>query len=156
MNFEKRARVERRLLRRTSIRPVQSSHPPARLGSGWRPWRRRCCWRCRRTAPRRRAAPRPPRPPGSAKPNRHPLWNQPPRPVTTVPNGARLEAGDPALAPPITVVHVSGSAFEMGEAHGRLMKRELLEYLPLVIEYLNVSLADVRRPHSLPLLCCCP
>ena len=89
-------------------------------------------------------------PPGSAKPNRHPLWNQPPRPVATVPNGARLEAGDPALAPPITVLHVSGSAFEMGEAHGRLMKRELLEYLPLVIEYLNVSLADVRRPHPLP------
>ena len=87
-------------------------------------------------------------PPGSAKPNRHPLWALPPRPVTTVPNGARLEAGDPALAPPITVVHVSGSAFEMGEAHGRLMKRELLEYLPLVIEYLNVSLADVRRHPS--------
>ena len=97
-------------------------------------------------------------PPGSAKPNRHPLWALPPRPVTTVPNGARLEArleaGDPALAPPITVVHVSGSAFEMGEAHGRLMKRDLLEYLPLVIEYLNVSLADVRR--HLPPLCCCP
>ena len=73
--------------------------------------------------------------------NEHPVWTAPPVFVRGVKNGQRLVAGPPSLAPQIIVVNVSGSAFEMGEAQGQLLKAELLAFLPQVLQYIGKALA---------------
>ena len=53
--------------------------------------------------------------------NELPIADGPPRTVAKVKNGERLVAGEAGSE--IPVVHVSGTAFEMGEAHGRTRLR---------------------------------
>jgi hypothetical protein len=88
-------------------------------------------------------------PPGSSKPNEHPIWDaarHDPESVAKVANGERFAAGAADLGPRIAVVHVSGTAFQMGEAHGKLMAAELKEFLPLVEAYLKAAIPAAAVP----------
>jgi isopenicillin-N N-acyltransferase-like protein len=76
--------------------------------------------------------------------NELPIADGPPRTVAKVKNGERLVAGEAGSE--IPVVHVSGTAFEMGEAHGKLMAKELKEFLPLVDAYLKAALPSAQIP----------
>ena len=76
--------------------------------------------------------------------NEHPIEDGLPRQVSKVKNGERLVAG--AAGSEIAVVHVSGTAFEMGEAHGKLMAKELKEFLPLVFAYMKDALPASEVP----------
>ena len=78
------------------------------------------------------------------RPNEHPIADRPPQPGVVVKNGERLVAGAPGSE--IPVVHVSGTAFEMGEAHGKLMSKELHEFLPLVSAYMKDALPASQVP----------
>ncbi len=64
--------------------------------------------------------------------------------VQVVQNGERLVAG--AKGSEIPVVHVAGTAFEMGVAHGKLMAKELKEFLPLVSAYMKDALPADQIP----------
>eukprot|EP01043_Picozoa_sp_COSAG02_P026201 COSAG02_NODE_1502_length_12258_cov_12.486142_5_plen_141_part_00 len=76
--------------------------------------------------------------------NEHPIEDGLPRQVSKVKNGERLVAG--GAGSEIAVVHVSGTAFEMGEAHGKLMAKELKEFLPLVFAYMEKTLPASEVP----------
>ena len=61
-----------------------------------------------------------------------------------VKNGERLVAG--ATGSEIPVVHVTGTAFEMGEAHGKLMAKELKEFAEKML--ISTDLEDILDKHN--------
>ena len=71
----------------------------------------------------------------AGKATNHPIWTEPPRFIRKVPNGKLYHAGPPDLSPPISLVHVYGTAFEMGEAQGKLLATEMAAFLPAAIQY---------------------
>lgn len=57
-------------------------------------------------------------------PNMYPIWDEQPTLLKEVPQG-RLYRVD-SVSPPILVTHLWGSAYQMGYAHGQLLKEPIL------------------------------
>lgn len=71
----------------------------------------------------------------SGQPNLHPIATDPPKFVKAVEHGKLFLAGN--VEPPIRVVHVSGTPYEMGYAHGKLLREEILMLVPQVVQYME-------------------
>ena len=103
----------------------------------------------------RAAAPLPPPPATcSGAPNVLPFYTQAPELVRTVPNGAKYSspgANASAASPPLLLVHVYGSDYQMGFAYGDLLAGEMTALLPQVTAYLeaqmNSSFSWIAEPY---------
>lgn len=67
--------------------------------------------------------------------NTHPVYTDAPTLVSTVPNGKLMVTGSETLSPRLRVVHVYGTAYEMGFAHGTLLKAEATELYSSMLEW---------------------
>jgi len=43
----------------------------------------------------------------------------------------------PDVSPPLNVLHLYGTPYQMGFAHGTLLKKQINELIPLVMEYID-------------------
>ena len=99
------------------------------------------------------AAPLPPPPATcSGAPNTLPFYTQPPTLLRTVPNGAKYTSGNASAAsPPLLLVHVYGTDYEMGFAYGTLLAGEMATLQPQVTAYMeaqmNASLSWIAEPY---------
>lgn len=59
--------------------------------------------------------------------NTHPIYEEEPEDVRSVTNGKLQMTGSPSLGARIRVIHLYGTAYERGYAHGELMKEEITE-----------------------------
>ena len=66
--------------------------------------------------------------------NNLPVFTGEPTLVTTVPNGRKYVVD--AVDPPLNVLHVYGTPYEMGFARGTMMKDAMVSLIPEVYEYL--------------------
>ena len=73
--------------------------------------------------------------------NNHTIWTAAPTLIATVTNGKRFSAGAPELEPKIALVHVYGTAYEMGVAQGKLLSNELREFLPQAIKFIGSQIS---------------
>ena len=84
------------------------------------------------------------------KPNEQPIWDGQPTHVAKSANAAGATTGERLSTGPagaeIPLLHVSGTAYEMGEAQGKLMAAELKEFMPLIADYLKLSLPAAAIP----------
>ena len=69
----------------------------------------------------------------SAKPNLHPIQGKPPVHVRAVSNGLLETAGEGDDL--ISIVHLWGTAYERGVAHGSLMKADVGEFIPAALAF---------------------
>ena len=69
----------------------------------------------------------------SAKPNLHPIQGKPPVHVRAVSNGLLETAGEGDEL--ISIVHLWGTAYERGVAHGSLMKADVGEFIPAALAF---------------------
>lgn len=76
----------------------------------------------------------------SGTPNTLPLWTGQPSLVAKGVNGLKFTAAPANVTPPVTVLHVYGSSYDMGFAYGNLMKAEINELLPEVMAYMDAQL----------------
>lgn len=85
------------------------------------------------------------KPSPDAQPNLLPFWTGQPELVRTVPNGALYMAGE------IPVVHLWGSPYEKGFAHGSLMREEVNDLLDDAIAYFEDQFVGAinKTGHSL-------
>ncbi len=60
--------------------------------------------------------------PHDGTPNTTPLWNQPHTLLKTVKNGKLYQAGNVTTNSTLYVVHVYGTDYEMGYAHGQVLR----------------------------------
>lgn len=65
--------------------------------------------------------------------NQHPIWNEDPKFVLQVPNGKLYEVA--SVTPSIYVAHLFGTAYEMGYAHGQMLKTPILSLFGQVDYY---------------------
>jgi len=71
-------------------------------------------------------------------PNMHPIDTEPPRFVSSVPNGKHYTIGNGEDQ--IDVLHLFGTPYDWGKAHGQLMKDKLQKFYPQVQHYLETEL----------------
>ncbi|NOY83173.1 MAG: hypothetical protein GXP31_19440 [Kiritimatiellaeota bacterium] len=64
--------------------------------------------------------------------NREPIYTAPPRQIRSAPNGLLAEVGKGPDR--VFVLHLWGTPYEMGRAQGVLLKKQIVEGLPAVIE----------------------
>lgn len=76
----------------------------------------------------------------SGTPNTLPIWTGQPSLVAKGANGLKFTAAPANVTPPVTVLHVYGTSYEMGYAYGNLMKAEINELLPEVMTYMDGQL----------------
>lgn len=63
-------------------------------------------------------------------PNQLPIVTNTPTLVRTVQNGKLYQVGSPIVDPPLLIAHLYGTPYEMGLAHGQLLKKEINALLP--------------------------
>lgn len=80
------------------------------------------------------------KPDPNAKPNSNPINSVAPKLVRTVPNGKAFTVGTPGNE--FWVLHVYGTAYEMGYAHGSLMRSEARDMLNQTWTYLESQVED--------------
>jgi len=83
----------------------------------------------------------------NAKPNFMPILSNPPTFVRSVPNGALYTAGSGDDSIPL--VHLYGTPYEKGFAHGRLMKTEITTFFTQVWAYLEDQIERAINGSSL-------
>lgn len=82
----------------------------------------------------------------TGKSNTLPIFTGEPTFVRSAPHGKRYLAGSATLDPQIVLLHVYGTAFEMGEAQGQLLQQELKEFMPAVLAYMALGIAAKDLP----------
>jgi len=70
----------------------------------------------------------------SGTPNLNPIWTEDPVFVSQVQNGKLYKVGN--VSPQISVVHVYGTPYEMGYAHGALLKDTIVPLMDQVWDYI--------------------
>lgn len=83
------------------------------------------------------------------QPNTNPVWRGEPTLVSTTTNGKRYIVGEGDDR--IHLVHVYGSAYEMGEAYGQMMGKELHDQLETYFAYLQRMIGDYLKNIPEPL-----
>jgi len=74
----------------------------------------------------------------SGQPNVLPVWDGEPKLVATNKNGLKYVID--AVDPPLNLVHVYGTPYEMGFARGTLMKEEITQLIPDVFAYFKAEI----------------
>lgn len=74
------------------------------------------------------------KPHADAKPNMYPLLNPTPKLMRTAPNGKAYQVNEGGLS--FWVLHVYGTPYEMGYAHGQMMKAEAQVMVNQTMEYI--------------------
>lgn len=76
----------------------------------------------------------------SGNTNTLPVWDGELQLVNTSTNGIKYLAGVGVVDPPLNVVHVFGTPYEMGFARGTLMKEEINKLIPEVFAYFKAEI----------------
>lgn len=74
-------------------------------------------------------------------PNNLPIWNGAPTFVTSVANGS-LYVADAQQYNQLPVMHLYGTPYDFGFAHGLLMKEKIVAMIPQFIEYMDSQVAQ--------------
>jgi isopenicillin-N N-acyltransferase-like protein len=69
--------------------------------------------------------------------NTNPILTDSPSLVRSVTNGHLYTVGAPLVSPEVMVLHVYGTPYEMGYAHGQLLAKEMNILLPSVLEWIE-------------------
>lgn len=78
----------------------------------------------------------------SGTPNVAPMWTGTPSLVATAANGLKYTTLNASVSPPITVLHVYGTSYEMGLAYGTLLREEIGLLVPAALSYFGVQLNE--------------
>jgi isopenicillin-N N-acyltransferase-like protein len=85
--------------------------------------------------------------PGARVINHNPTWTGQPRLLKIHPHGKLFEVGEGSTI--TKLLHVYGNMYQMGYAHGTLLREELNVMLPEVWEYLKTEFEDAL-PKKMP------
>ncbi|KAK7112970.1 protein dcd1B-like [Littorina saxatilis] len=80
------------------------------------------------------------KPDGNAQPNSNPIYSQAPRLVKTIGNGKHYTVGNEQDS--FDIIHVWGSPYMMGRAHGLLMGEKAKNMVDAVWEYMENQIID--------------
>ncbi len=80
------------------------------------------------------------KPSPSAQPNLHPIQSGAPKLLGTVPNGVLQSVGEGDET--IRVVHVWGTPYERGLAHGQLVAKQVKWFVPAAMQYFVAQFAE--------------
>ena len=72
-------------------------------------------------------------------------WGDSPHAEIVIDNGRKYYIQTPAASVPI--IHVWGEPYQMGYAHGKLMRHEILEFAPIFIEYISELFLAIVTTH---------
>lgn len=73
-------------------------------------------------------------------PNTNPVYTDAPTLVASTANGARYSVGPATMSPQLTVLHLFGTDYEMGQAYGTLMKTEINLLIPQFLDYVYAQI----------------
>ena len=78
----------------------------------------------------------------TGQPNLNPVWADEPTLVATVENGALYAAGGDTIQPNLNVLHLYGTPYQMGYAHGQLMQTQIKALYSEVFEWIYVQIEE--------------
>merc|ERR1719502_2436656 len=81
------------------------------------------------------------KPSPDAQPNEHAIIEDAPTLMRTVPNGSAYRAGNDTF----WVMHLYGSPYDMGYAHGTMMKEEVKSMVTRAIAYMESQVEDALK-----------
>ncbi|KAM9953672.1 hypothetical protein ACTFIR_008763 [Dictyostelium discoideum] len=74
------------------------------------------------------------------KPNPYPIFNKEPIFIASTANGKLYKTGDDSNQ--VSILHLYGEAYEMGYAHGTLLKEQVNELIPKFMEFAEIAIKE--------------